>query len=220
MIRSAVRFRSVAQGQRSAIFVILNLILAWFQQEYVMTREVYHNLLSDQLEILRINQQIELMERLNVWGYFLLPLLMLLKYSLLSLLLQLPLMFNFIEIPFKKIFRVVILASASSIALTATHLVWLFSLSVNQINETALKVTPLSLSNLIDISRYPDSSISLLNMFNIFEIGWLILIFMGFNSISNEKLKKIDVALLAVGIWTFLLVLQYALVNYLEKAFR
>jgi hypothetical protein len=53
----------------------------------------------------------------------------------------------------------------------------------------------------------------------LFEAFWLVLLMLGFVSIAKEKLKKIDILLLISGVWTFLLVLQYALVTYMEKTF-
>lgn len=201
------------------IFLVVNIILSWLFQEYVMTREVYHSLLSDRLEAYRIDKQFELMNRFQVWGYLLSPIILWLKFTLVALLLQLPLMLKFIEIPFKQIFRVVMIASIAGMMMSATHFSQLLSLPVEEINKSVLKVMPCSLSGLVEISQYPESVITVLSTFNIFESCWIVLLFWGLVSISNDKLKKVDVAILVVGIWTFMLLLQYSLVSYFDKVF-
>jgi hypothetical protein len=201
------------------ILLTLNLIISWIFQEYVMTKEVYHSILSERLEDYRIDQQIELVNRFEILGYFLLPIALWLKFSFVALLLQLPLMLKFIEIPFSKIYRAVMVASVSSVLMSAVRLGQLILTPVSQINESVLKITPLSLGSIIDAARYPDSAITILSAFNLFEAFWLVLLMLGFVSIAKEKLKKIDILLLISGVWIFLLVLQYALVTYMEKTF-
>ena len=200
-------------------FVVLNLIVSWLFQEFIMTKEIYFHLLSDRVEEYRIDRQMEMINKFKLWGYLILPVLLWLKYVLVALLLQLPLMLKFIDIPFKNIFRVVILASTAMIIMNIVQFLWLYSIPVEKINENFLKVTPLSISALVNISLYPESAISILSTFNIFEGIWLFLLFMGFVMIARDRIKKNDIAILVFGVWTFLLLIQYSLVVYLEKAF-
>jgi hypothetical protein len=199
--------------------LFIHLLLSWIFQEYIMTREAYHSLLSEQLETYRIDKQLEVMSRFKIWGYIILPVILWLKFTCMTLLLQLPLMFKFIEIPFKKIFRVVMLASLPFVFMSAIHILQLFSIPAEQINDAVLKIIPFSLGRLINPAHYPESAIQILNMINIFEAGWLLLTFYGFTVISENKLQKMDIALLVFAIWTFVLILQYLLNIYIEKIY-
>ena len=67
--RSALR-----PWQLLALVVALNLIVLWFSNEYVLTRETYQRLLSDRLEASRVDEYFEFARRLRIWGYVLTPL--------------------------------------------------------------------------------------------------------------------------------------------------
>jgi hypothetical protein len=184
-----------------------------------MTHDVYHTLLSDQLENYRIDQQLDMMNRYKIWGYLLLPLVLCLKFIFVTLLLQLPLLFKYIEIPFRKIFRVVMIASLAFVLMNFIYITQLSFYPAAKITDNVLQVMPFSVSSLIDISRYPQSAITILSTFNVFEAGWLLLIFYGFKHIGGNVLKKIDIALLVIGVWSFLLLMHYTLLIYMERAF-
>jgi len=210
---------SPGNGKIFLALLVINILLSWIFQEFIMTRDVYHTLLSDKLESYRIDQQLDIMSRFKIWGYLLLPLVLWLKLTCVSLLLQMPLLLKFIEVPFRKIFRVVMIASIAVVLMNMVYIIKLYNLPVEGISNNLLKVQPLSLSSLLDISAYPDSALAILSTFNLFEAGWLFLIFYGFTIIAGKKLKKTDIALLISGVWTFLLLLNYALLIYMEKAF-
>jgi len=199
--------------------LLINVILSWVFQESIMTREVYHSLLSGQLESYRIDKQLDLINRFKIWGYLFLPVVLWLKFTIVSLLLQLPLMIKFIEIPFRQIFRVVMIASISFVLMNIVYIIYLSLIPATEINQDIINIIPFSLSSLVDISRYPESAIKMLSSFNLFEIGWLIILFYGFTVIACEKLKKTDVALLLISVWSFLFVFKYVLVIYMAKVF-
>jgi len=210
---------SIKNWQIFIVLMIINIILSWIFQEYVMTREVYHSLFSERIESYRIDRQLELANRFQIWGYLLIPALLWLKITLVTLLLQLPLLYKFIEIPFKSIFRVVMIASFSFILMSMVRMIQLASIPPEQINDNILKSMPLSFSGLIDISNYPESAVVMLSTFNIFEAVWMLFLFLGFSIIAEDKIKKIDSALLVFGVWSFLLFIQYVFVTYMEKVF-
>ena len=197
----------------------INVILSWIFQEVIMTREVYHSLLSGRLENYRIDKQIELINRFKIWGYLFLPVVLWLKFAIVSLLLQLPLMIKFIEIPFRKIFRVVMIASVSFLIMNSAYIIYLSALPAAEITQGSLNMIPLSISSIINISSYPESAVKMLSSFNLFEMGWVLLIYCGFVVIAAEKLKKFDVLILVIGVWSFLLVFKYALLIYMDKIF-
>lgn len=184
-----------------------------------MTKEVYYSLLSERLETYRIDKQLELINRFKIWGYFLLPLILWLKYTFVTLLLQLPLIIKFIEIPFKRIFRVVMLASVTIIIMSVVRISWLFSIPPDHINADILKIVPLSINSFINTSEYPQSAIAVFSNINLFELGWLILVYSGLVSVSEDKLKKTDAVILVASVWSFLILLQYAVMTYIENTF-
>jgi len=201
------------------IILAINLILAWVFQEILMTRDMYHSIFSDQLENYRIDEQLRIANRYKLWGYIILPLIIYLKFVIVSLLLQLPLLLKFIEISFNKIYRVVMFASLAFVVMNIVYMLWIFQQPVTAINENMLKVIPLSLGNLVDISRYSSSTISLLSTLNIFEGCWLAILFYGFTIIAGDKISKTDVFMLVISVWCFLFILKFSLLIFMEKIF-
>ena len=74
-----------------------------------MTKSVYYNLLSEQIEINRIDQYIDSIHGYSYWEYILSPVILGLKFSLISFLVQFFLLLRNIDISFQHIFRTVML---------------------------------------------------------------------------------------------------------------
>jgi len=221
MSESAVLSPNIDQGTSLKnwhlflVLVLANVLIAFLYQEHIMTKDIFYALFSDQVETNRIDKFFDVTQRISIWGYLLTPVVLLIKFSFVALLLQFPLTIKFIDIPFKRLFRIMMLAAIPLLIGTMARYLWLLSLPVEQITKSVLQVTPLSLSSLIDYTKYTESSITILNNFSIYEIVWCLMVYLGLS--KTEKLKKYDAAMLVIGVWTFLLVFQWALMAYLTK---
>ena len=197
------------------LLLFLNILILWYYDNYVMTREVYHHLLSNQLETSRIDQFIDLVNRFKIWKYILAAPLLWLRITVITLLLQFPLLLKFIDVPFNKIFRWVTQATFVLTFGSFIKIIWLSQLPVEQMTQTTLAIMPGSLSNFVKIANYSSSAVTLFNQISIFEILWCLVVYRGLSCV--KKIQKIDAALIVCGIWTFLCVFQWALIAYLEK---
>lgn len=197
------------------MIVIGMWINTWIIQNNIFTLEVYYNLLSESLDYNRIDDQYYLMNKLSIIIYFVTPMLLWFKLSTLTLLLQFPFIFKYIDIPFKKIFRIVTIGQIIYLISTFIKTMYLLRLDSSKITKATLAFVPLSITNFLDSSLYSKTSYSLLNHINLFELIWCIIICKGL--ISTEKLKKIDAALVVVIVWTIIMVFQWALSAYLTE---
>jgi hypothetical protein len=180
-----------------------------------MTRDVYHNLLSEKMEAYRIDDYFNFVRKISIWSYIIAPLLLWIKITFYTLLIQFPLVLKFIDIPFKKLFRIVSFAQIPVLISGFIKIIWLFQYKPYQITEKTLALTPLALTNLINSSLYPKTTIILLSNINVFEMIWCIIVVKGLA--ATEKIKKIDAFLLVLGVWSLILVLQWALLMYFTK---
>jgi len=197
------------------VIIIAVWLNTWILQNYVMTRELYHNLLSEKLEISRIDDYFNFVRKISIFSYILVPIIIWIQLAFVTLLLQFPLVLKFIDIPFKKIFRVVAFAQISLVVMGLIKTFWLLHFQPSQITRQTLSFTPLSLTNFLDISAYPKSAVQVLNNFNVFSIIWCIVLI---NGLSNtKKIKKLDASILVVVVWTLILVFQWVLVMYFTK---
>lgn len=192
--------------------VLLNI---WLFQNRVLTREVYHALLSDRMESYRIDDYFNSAHQFSGIQYLAAPIILILKTAVLALILQFPLTLKWINISFLRIFRAVILAEIPLLASSLIRTLWLMNRPIGEIHSKAFMIAPLSLAGFINPESYPVYSLSLLNHFNIFEAVWFFIITK--NLSDKEKLNRLDAFLMVLVVWTFLILFEYVLVLYLSK---
>ena len=197
------------------LLAVSNLLTLFIINHFIITKEVYYRLLSSRMEISRIDDYFNFISKFRLWGYFIAPLFLWLKITVVALLIQLPLMIKFIEIPFKKIFRIVAWADISIIILAIVQIIYLLNIPASQFTQNSLSYLPLSLIDLFHNFRFNVAAKSLINSINIFELAWVLIIYKGLK--DTGKLEKIDAAILSTGIWVGIEIFQYALLTYLNK---
>jgi hypothetical protein len=138
-----------------------------------------------------------------------------LQITFFALLIQMPLVFMFIEIPFVQIFRVVALASMTSTLLSIAQLLRLSFYQANEITQATLETIPLSLANLINPYDYPKSALFVLGKFNLFEVLWCIIIYRGLA--ATRQIKKDTAMMLVAMVWIVLLLFQWGMVAYFDS---
>jgi len=194
---------------------VLNFLITFWAHRLIFTKEIYYSLFSDQMEIVRIDEFIEVLERFSFLSMLLIPLVLLLKYIINTLILQLPLLLQNIEISFKKMFRFVMLASIMLTLGQLCQYIWIYFTPVETITKQLLTINPLSFAAVVGIEKFPPSSVYILNQFNLFEILWGLCIYYGL--LSTNSIKKMDAAMLVFIVWLVVLFLQYALYFFFGK---
>ncbi len=198
-----------------AFLAVLNFLITFWAHRLIFTRDIYYSLLSDQMELTRIDEFVKVLDQFSFLSMLLIPLVLMLKYIIKTLLLQLPLLLRYIEISFKKMFRIVMLASIMLTLGQLVHYIWIYLTPVESITRELLTINPLSLAAIVGIENFPSSSVYVLNQCNIFEILWGLCIYFGL--LSTNRIKKTDAGMLVFTIWTVLLFLQYAIYFFIGK---
>ena len=143
------------------------------------------------------------------------PLFTWLRIVFIALLLQMPLVLRFIEIPFRTLFRIVALASFLMILMQLGRMIYLSAIPAAAITAKELSYVPLSLTNYILIADQASPAYAFFSHFNLFELGWLFILYKGL--VETSKVKKLDAALVVLIMWTVILVLQWAVMLYISK---
>ena len=198
------------------LLVLGSLANLYIMQNFVLTREVYHTLMADQLEPARIDEYFTFMKSVSIWNYLIFPLILLIKVTFLALLFQTPLVFKFIDIPFKTLFRIMIQGSIVMLAASVVGTLWLMHFDAATITEAHLSFVPLSITNLLEYGSYPQQIFALLANINLFEAIWIGVVSRGF--VQTEKLKMCDSVLLVMAMWTLMLILQWLIILYFLKS--
>lgn len=194
---------------------IVNFIIAFMASQFIFTREYYYTILSDQMELTRIDKHVDIISRFSFWSMLFLPLFLLIRYLVVAFILQIPLLIKYIEISFKYIFRWVMFASLALTLGQVTHFLNIYFTPAESISDTLYKIQPLSLATIIRPQEYASNAIVILNQFNLFDMLWGVILYVGL--LKTGKIKKLDAFLLVIGVWTFLVVIQWAVLFFLEN---
>ena len=193
---------------------IINFFIAYLANQYIFSREFYYTIFSDQIELTRIDQYVDFVSRFSFWSLFLLPVFLFIRHTVVAFILQIPLLFMFIEISFKYLFRWVMLASVSLTMGQTIHLLNIYFTSAEKITPTLFKITPFSLATIINPREYASNAILILNHFSIFDILWGIILYIGL--LKTSKLNRINTVILVLYVWIFFIFVELIIVFFLE----
>lgn len=196
------------------LLTVITILVSFAFQKLIMTQEVYFSLYGSQLEKYRIDDVINMTQKLQIWGILATPVLVWLRIAFVAFLIQLPFMIKFIEIPFKEIFRIVTIALFVLLLSDVTRLLYLYFQPMENITMDSLTFTPLAITNFLDKNNYSDLAFGFLSRINLFELMWGIVIYIGL--IRTKKLEKIDYALIVFIVWVGIVILTFGLALFLR----
>jgi len=196
------------------LILIVNLVVSWCFNEIVFTREVYYNILSERLDAGRIDEYFDFSRKLTVWGYIAQPLLFGLQLMFFALLLQTPLLLMLLDIPFSRLFRIVMVSSLATTAFSVAKLLYLSFHDSTEITREILDFVPLSLAAIADLSTLPKTISFLLGKLNFFEVAWCFML--GKGLFETGKISQAKAISVVFSFWIALLLFQLGVVLYFE----
>ncbi|MEP6619151.1 MAG: hypothetical protein ABJE47_07550 [bacterium] len=149
--------------------------LAWFTNEHIVTREVYHRLLDGRLEAARIDRNFDVFRQTATWGYYATPLLLALRIAFVTLVLQLFLyLFGANEIAFSALFRTTTLGYVAFLWEASMRALYLASIDIARVDMASFSLVPNSLASLFRGSLDAKSPLySFLSLLNVYEAAWI-----------------------------------------------
>ena len=198
-----------------ALLVTITGFNGFIYKTNVMTRDVYFNLMSDRMETERIAEYFNVISVMSIWSYLLLPLFLLVRYTFLALLLQVPFVIRYIEVKFSSLLKIVMLASFCLVAGDILKTVRLLGMPSNQISPFELALVPLSLLSLLSEQSLTSDVTTVLSQFNLFEFGWISFTTIGLSRLSG--IAKLDSAIIVTTIWMLILLFQWLLITYIQR---
>jgi hypothetical protein len=199
-----------------ALVVACHLLVTWFFNEHVLTRDVYQRVLSDRLDASRIDDYFSSVRKLRLWAYLLGPLVVVIRVAFMALAVQLALLLVMVEVPFGGVFRAALwayLAPLAGLAVRAALLVWVDG---SEVSPAALSIVPASAASvLMDAADYRSPLYSLLSLVNAFELAWCVIMVI---ALTDEKKVRTGTAVGAVGgVWLVVTVFQWGLAAFLNR---
>jgi hypothetical protein len=192
-----------------AISVVYVLVL-YLTNTLILTDEVYVKLWSDQLSSGRLEKMLEVNKRMEWVIYIVTPALLFLKFLLITLAIQAGLFIYNIDLPFKKVFNIVLFAEIVPLLATVVqfgYFLWKGVDSFDQIDS----FSPLSLFSFLHLKDIPSYLEYPLQVVNLFELGYWLLLAIGlkiFLKGSFGKAFKLVASSYGVGLllWVVLIV--------------
>jgi len=192
--------------------VLLNLLILFLSQTALINEIVFFNTYSEQLTYDRAMEIFSKMKSLAWVSYIITPVLMLLKFSAISVLLYIGVFLSDLhkEITLGKIFRVVTVSELVFIAASITKLLWFIFFAGNYTLDDMTFFYPVSLINLFNRAEVANYWIYPLQTVNIFQLIYVLILALGLSRVSSLKKEVADRVVLgtyvpAIAIWIALI---------------
>lgn len=175
------------------------VLLAWANNHYVMTPEVYRAMLGDRLDPEQVDGLMQATDGMRAWGYAMAAVGIVVRVAVVALAVQLVGLVLAVELRFAAAFRAATLAVFGLLYGDLMRIVWLARLD-GGIDATALSVTPGSVAHLLmDAPAIPTLWYGLASQLNPWELIWATVLFLGLRETGRVEAGR-AVALVSI-VW-------------------
>ena len=165
-------------GHLFLIFSVGYVLISYITNTYLLTEDFYVQAWSEQFSAERIAGMLKTTKRLTWVIYILTPVVFVLKILLVALTIMIGLLLFGIDLSFKNIIRIVLLAETVLFLSTASQLVYFFYTGINTFDDVN-SFAPLSLFSLIQQYDVPSYIVYPLQVINLFELVYWALLAVG-----------------------------------------
>ena len=191
-----LRYYSLKKLQLFILIVLLNLLIIWLSRSVLINETVFYNTYSEQLTYDRAIKLFEKMNDISWISYAFTPLILLIKFSLISLVLYTGVVFCNLQdkISLGFVFKIVIASEVIFIIAGFIKFFWFYLFAGNyDLNDLGF-FYPLSLINLFNKSEVSNLWKYPLQTVNLFHLVYILLLAYGFsnsNKINRKESEKI-----------------------------
>ncbi|MCL5029530.1 MAG: hypothetical protein M1480_11010 [Bacteroidetes bacterium] len=214
-ILSIIKDDEVKNWQLFLLLLVFNVFILVLWDNFVMTKEIYHVLLSTKLESYQIDNYYVLIQHYSIYNYLFIPVLLILRAVTVTMLIQLFFLFSLQNLKFKEVFKITLIGVGILLIGSLIKIGWLVTIPKEQLTQKMLHIMPLSLSNLIDVTKQDNIMIGVLNSINIFELIWLLTIGILIKLVFEVKFAKS--ILISFSVWSLIFLFQLGLELYFLK---
>lgn len=178
------------------LFVIITacyLLIYWLSKSVLINEIVFYNSFSEQLSYERSMKLFEELKRLSWINYVFLPLMLIIKFTMISIVLYTGVFFCDLhkEISFSGIFRIVVACEIIFVFAGLSKFLWFYLFAGNYDLNDITFFYPLSLINLFDKSEVQKFWIFPLQSVNLFQMIYIFILSFGLTKAGTiEKTKS------------------------------
>jgi hypothetical protein len=196
--------------------VVANLILIWLSKSVLINEIVFYNTYSEQLTYDRSLRLFEGLKKFAWIGYAFTPILLLIKFSLVSIILYTGIVFCSLQdkVSIGSVFKIVIASEIVFVCASIFKFLWFYFFAGNYDLNDIRFFSPLSLINFFKISEVERLWVFPLQTVNVFQIIYIISISFGLHRIC--KIEKPDSEKIVLLSYMPALVLWISLIMFLS----
>lgn len=192
------------------------ILITYFTANTLVSEELYFNNFGEQMNYDQIRSFIDLQYKYQWVTYLILPVIYILKLSLLTLVLLAGTIFWNIRISFKKLFQIALIAEFLFIVPSLIKLVWFMFVKTDYELLDLQTFYPLSLLNLLNAKDIPQWLLYPLQIINVFEVLYWFILAYGISIVAKEKLPKLlglVAASYGVGLFVWVVFVTFLNIN-------
>jgi hypothetical protein len=156
------------------VISLLGIIVFWITNNLVLTDNFYYTELGSRLNVKEISRFLEVNKNIQWVGYLLIPVSLLLKWTILSGIIYIGLYYFNEEISFKDCFKIIQFSELILIVAGLIKIIWIYYKPTSL--ENIQFFYPLSIITFFSVKSVPTYLVYPLQQLNLFEIGyWLLL---------------------------------------------
>jgi hypothetical protein len=157
---------------------------------FLISDNLYYNTFAEQLASEKIEGLIEQSHKWAWIGYILVPIIYYIKFLLVALVLQTGFFFFDRKVSFSIIFKAVMLAEIPFLVVPVIELFWFLFIQTHYTLNDLQYFFPLSALQLFDVKSLPTWQIYPLQLFNVFELIYWILLAFWLKKLLNISINK------------------------------
>jgi hypothetical protein len=184
------------------LLIVLNLIVISINFFFLNSEELIGNFYSEQLAKDQVKHLIESQKKWIWFGYVIIPFLILLRISLVSLCLSIGLFFYDMEnkIKFKELFSIALIGEFIFVLVGFFKFSYFYFIKVQYTLDELQQFYPLSYTNFLDLSKIEPWLVYPLQTINLFEIAYFFIIVYGLHKLLKKKyIKSLELVAVSYG---------------------
>ncbi|MBK5210269.1 MAG: hypothetical protein JJE44_12330 [Flavobacteriaceae bacterium] len=184
------------------LILLLISLITYFSGIYLNADELLYNYYSEQLAQEQLEKILESQEKWAWVGYVIIPLLILIRSSLIALCLSVGVFFYEMErkIPFKDFFRIALAGEFVLVLVGYFKLGYFYFIKTDYTLMDLQQYYPLSYINFLDLEKIQPWLVYPLQTINLFEIAYFfVLVYALWKLLKNNYLKSFEISAVSYG---------------------
>lgn len=189
------------------IVVSLYIFTTYIGNTFIYTDSFYYHSLSDKIDVERIKGIIAFQSRFQQLGYIFIPIVLLIKLWILAGVIFTGLFLANRNVSYKDCLKITLIAELVSVSSAIFKVGWLMIDTPARLDDLQY-FSPLSISLLLNINEFPKYLLYPLQLFNLFEVTYWIVLVLGIMAFTNMKWgKSLKVVASSYGVALFIWVI-------------